>query len=215
MLSKIKFISLSLLSLSLLLSSCSKKLIDQKWLSEKAPEYFTAKFETTQGDFEIEAKRSWSPEAVDRLYQLLKNGFYQDIAIYRVVPNFVAQFGIHNDKTVNDFWNKHPLNDEPVIEHNNAMTISFARAGKKSRGTQLFINLRNNNNLNKLVVGGVKGYPVVAKITSGENTVKKFYNGYANKPSQRQDSINTYGNVFLKRNFPKIDYILKAYLTKK
>jgi len=197
------------------LVSCSKKLINEKWLTEQAPEYFTAKFETTQGNFEIEAKREWSPLAVDRLYQLLKNDFYQDIAIYRVVPNFVAQFGIHNNKAVNDFWNKHKVDDEPVIENNDEMTISFARGGVKSRGTQLFINLKNNRRLDALDYGGVKGFPVIAKVISGKETVEKFYDKYGEKPGRKQDSIHRYGNDFLKRKYPKIDYITKAYLTKK
>lgn len=206
---------LLLITVLFLASSCSPKLFNEKWLTQEAPEYFTARFETTQGNFDIEAKREWSPLAVDRLYQLLKNDFYQDVSIFRVVPNFVAQFGIHNQKEINDFWDKHKVDDEPVVEKNTAMTISFARGGRKSRGTQLFINLKNNNRLDKLNYGGVKGYPVVAKVVSGEDVVKKFYNGYREKPSARQDSIHKYGNAFLKNKFPKIDYITKAYLLKK
>jgi len=172
---------LLLITILFLASSCSPKLINEKWVLQEAPKYFKARFETTQGEFEIEAKREWSPKAVDRLYQLIKNGFYTDIAIYRVVPGFVAQFGIHNNKTVNDFWDKYKVIDEPVIEKNKAMTISFARAGKNSRGTQLFINLKNNNNLDRIASNGVKGFPVVAKIVSGEETAKKFYSGYGDK----------------------------------
>ena len=198
-----------------LASSCSPKLINEKWLAEKSPEYFTARFETTQGDFEIEAKREWSPLGVDRLYQLIKNGFYTDISVYRVVPNFVAQFGIHNNKEVNQFWGRHKLDDEPVIEKNKAMTISYARAGRKSRGTNLFINLKNNNNLDKVNFGGVKGFPVVAKVISGKEVVKKLYDGYGDKLGMQQDSINQYGNDFIKRKFPNTDFILNAYVLKK
>ena len=70
--------------------ACSKKVFKEKWTQEQAPEYFKARFETTQGNFDIEAKREWSPEGVDRLYQLIKNEFYTDIAVFRVVPGFVA-----------------------------------------------------------------------------------------------------------------------------
>ena len=201
-----------ILALTIFLTSCSPKLFDEAWLQEKSPEYFTVRFETTKGTFDIEAKREWSPLAVDRLYQLVKHNFYTDIALYRVVPNFVAQFGIHNNKEINQFWKRFKIDDEPVIEKNNAMTVSFARAGKKSRGTNLFINLKNNNNLDKIKYGGVKGFPVVAKVIAGQDVVKKFYNGYGDKLGMQQDSINSYGNDFIKRKYPETDFILNAYI---
>jgi len=201
-----------ILALTIILTSCSPKLFDEAWLQEKSPEYFTVRFETTKGTFDIEAKREWSPLAVDRLYQLVKHNFYTDIALYRVVPNFVAQFGIHNNKEINQFWKRFKIDDEPVIEKNNAMTVSFARAGKKSRGTNLFINLKNNNNLDKIKYGGVKGFPVVAKVIAGQDVVKKFYNGYGDKLGMQQDSINSYGNDFIKRKYPETDFILNVYI---
>lgn len=205
-----------LLYLFLLLSSfsCSKKLFNEKWTKEKAPSEFKAKFETTKGDFEIYAKREWSPEGVDRLYSLIKNGFYTDIAIFRVVPNFVAQFGIHNDSVVNKNWEKYGLNDEPVIAKNDAMTIAFARGGKKTRSTQIFINLKNNNRLDELAYSGVTGFPVIAKVTKGSENVLKFYDKYGDKLGALQDSISKFGNAFLRKSYPEVDYIKKAVIIK-
>jgi len=205
---------ITLLCFTLLLLSCSKKIFNEKWTKEQAPKYFKARFETTQGNFDIEAKREWSPQGVDRLYQLIKSGFYTDIAIYRVVPRFVAQFGISDHKVLNDNWRHYKLDDETVIKSNNEMSISFARGGKKSRSTQIFINLKNNARLDKLDYGGVKGFPVIAQVTKGKENIKKFYNGYGEKPGRKQDSISLYGNDFLKRKYPKIDYITKAYIIK-
>ena len=196
------------------LSSCSKKLFNEKWTSKQAPEYFEARFETSQGNFDIKAKREWSPKAVDRLHQLIKSGFYTDIAIFRVVPNFVAQFGIHNNKTLNDSWDHFKVNDEPVIKSNDKMTISFAGGGRKSRSTQIFINLKNNKRLDKLDYGGVKGFPVVAEVTEGEENIINFYKEYGEKLTNKQDSISKYGNDFLKRKYPKVDYVIKAYIIK-
>ena len=88
----------------ILLCSCSPKLFKEKWTNIQAPETFNARFETTQGNFDIEAKREWGPNGVDRLYQLITKNYYQDISIFRVVPNFVAQFGIHNDTLINNSW---------------------------------------------------------------------------------------------------------------
>jgi cyclophilin family peptidyl-prolyl cis-trans isomerase len=199
---------------TVILSACSPKLFKKKWTEEKAPEYFKARFETTQGNFDIEAKREWSPEGVDRLYQLIKSEFYTDIAIFRVVPNFVAQFGIHNDSILNSSWSKYKVNDEPIIEKNYKGTISFARGGPKSRTTQIFINLRDNNRLDEIDYSGVKGFPVVAKVTEGMENVMKLYNGYGDKLGFKQDSIQKRGNDFIKRKYPKVDFIYKAYLVK-
>lgn len=202
------------LSIILLTVSCSKKLFNEKWTTQQAPEVFKARFETTQGNFDIEAKREWSPKGVDRLHQLIKNGFYTDVAIFRVVPNFVAQFGIHNNQNLREQWSSHKIEDEPNKKSNDVMTISFARGGKKSRTTQIFINLRDNKRLDNLNFGGVKGFPVVAEVTKGKENIKKFYDGYGDKLGMKQDSITKYGNDFLKRKYPKVDYIIKAYILK-
>ena len=198
----------------IIFTSCSKKAFKEKWTKKNAPETFKARFETTQGNFDIIAKREWSPQGVDRLYQLIKNEFYNDIAIFRVVPNFVAQFGIHNDSVVNRSWRKYPLDDEPVIQKNDSMTISFARAGKKTRTAQIYINLKDNHRLDTISGRGVTGFPVIAKVTSGMENVLKFYNKYGNKLGRRQDSIHTYGNKFIRKNYPEVTFIKKAYFIK-
>ncbi len=197
-----------------MLSSCASSKFKEKWLEEEAPNTFKARFETTQGNFDIVAHRAWSPNGVDRLYQMIKHEYYTDVAIYRVVPKFVAQFGIHNDSLINKSWQK-GIDDEPVLAKNNMMTISFARGGVESRSNQIFINLKDNKRLDDLDYSGVKGFPVIAKVTSGKENVFKFYNGYGDKLGYKQDSINKFGNKFLREKFPKVDYIIKAYILKK
>ena len=194
--------------------SCSPKLFKEKWTKEEAPAYFKARFETTKGNFEIEAKRAWSPKAVDRLYQLIKNEFYTDIAIFRVVPGFVAQFGIHNNSLLNSSWRKFKIEDEKVVESNDLMTVSFARGGAKTITTQIFINLKNNKRLDVIASSGVKGFPVIAKVVAGKDNVLKFYDAYGDKLGARQDSINKYGNKFIRAKYPKVDFIKKAYILK-
>ncbi|RPE00040.1 peptidylprolyl isomerase [Aureibaculum marinum] len=196
------------------LSSCGSKIIKEKWLNKEAPAIFKARFETTKGNFDIEAHREWSPKAVDRLYQLISTDFYTDIALFRVVPNFVVQFGIHNNAELNNAWSNYKIEDEPVKKSNAEGTIAFARGGKESRTTQLFINLKNNARLDSLFYNDVSGFPVIAKVTEGMDVVKSFYDGYGEKPGYRQDSIQNKGNQYLKSNFPKLDYIKKAYIVK-
>ncbi|MCF6349248.1 MAG: peptidylprolyl isomerase [Flavobacteriaceae bacterium] len=207
--------TLTLILVSCIMISCSPKIFKDKWTKIEAPETFKVRFETTKGNFEIEAHRKWSPKAVDRLYQLITSEFYTDNALYRVVPNFVAQFGIHNNNNLNKSWNSHEVIDEPIVEKNVIGTIAFARGGKKTRTSEIFINLKNNSPyLDTIYYGGVKGFPVVAKVSKGMEVIKQFYSGYSEKPADRIDSIYKKGNTYLKNIFPKLDYIKKAYIIK-
>ena len=202
-------------ALIILSFSCSQKNFKSKWTEEQAPESFSARFETTKGNFDIYAEREWSPEGVDRLYQLIKHDFYNDIALFRVVPNFVVQFGIHNDSLLNTQWTAVKIPDEEVIKKNLKGTISFARAGKETRSTQLFINLKSNSPyLDEIEGGGVTGFPAVAEVSEGMDVVLSFYDEYGNKPATQQDKIYSKGNEFLKAEYPELDYIIKAYLLK-
>ncbi len=199
-----------------LLFSCSHKVFKSQWTKITAPSYFKARFKTTKGDFEIESYRNWSPMAVDRLYQLIKTGFYKNNAIFRIDSGYVVQFGISDDTVLNHRWEEIKVPDEPVVMPNKINTVTFARGGAQSRTTQLFINLDNNNSpfLDTLNYGGAKGFPVVANITSGVQVTRLFYSGYKSKPAAHQDSIYQSGNTYLKREFPKLDYIKRAFIIK-
>lgn len=203
-----------LIATIVLFTSCATKKFKEKWLLKESPATFKARFETTQGNFDIEAIREWSPKGVDRFYQLIKYGYYDDVAIYRVVPDFVAQFGIHNDSLINKSWQK-GIQDEPVIQKNDAMTLAFARGGVETRSNQVFINLKDNYRLDKLTYSGVSGFPVIAKVIEGKENVLKFYSGYGDNLGRQQGKINKDGNTFLREKYPKVDYIIKAYILKK
>ena len=209
-------IKIVLTLLILLILSCSPRIFKEHWTERQAPEVFKARFETTKGNFVIEAHRQWSPYAVDRLYQLIISEFYTDIALHRVVPNYVVQFGIHSDSIINNSWQKFKVPDEDILEKNVEGAISFARDGKETRSTQLFINLKSNSpRLDTIFYKGVRGFPVIAKVTKGMNVVKSFYNKYGEAPRKTQDSIQRFGNNYLKKNFPGLDYIKKAYILNK
>lgn len=207
------FVFISIIFLTLACNS--NKIFKDKWVKKQAPETFKARFETTKGNFEIEANRSWSPKGVDRLYQLIKSEFYTDIALFRVVPDFVVQFGIHNDSILNKSWESFKIPDEPVLEPNVEGAISFARGGEESRTTQIFINLKSNSpRLDTIFYNDVRGFPVIAKVTNGMDVVNAFYKDYGNEPATKQDSIQIKGNDYLWKNYPELDYINKAYILK-
>jgi peptidyl-prolyl cis-trans isomerase A (cyclophilin A) len=192
----------------------AQSLPDSAILKQQSPGLFKAVFHTTKGDFTIEVIRNWSPQGADRLYQLLKTGFYNNNGIFRVQTGYVIQFGICDHKEVNAFWDKKPIKDEPAKTPNSKGTISYARDGADSRTTQLFINLKDNIKLDTVNYNGVRGFTPVARITEGFDVVEKFYAGYGFEPTNHQDSVMVSGNAYLKKHFPEIDYILSVELLK-
>jgi peptidyl-prolyl cis-trans isomerase A (cyclophilin A) len=191
---------------------CSKSTFSPKWTNEPAPPTFVARFETSKGNFDIEVTREWSPKAADRLHQLLTHHFYDNTLFYRVVPNFVVQFG-NIDTTVTRKWEKFKVPDEPVLKSNLKGYVSFARAGKETRGNDLFINLKDNSRLDTVHYEGVVGFPVLGKVINGMETVEAFYPEYGNKTMAVYDSLSANRSKYLSL-FPKLDSIKKAYIVK-
>ena len=188
---------------------------DTSILQIKAPDSFKARFNTTKGSFTIEACRAWSPAGVDRLYQLFQTGFYNNNSIFRVQKDYVVQFGISDDKLVNEFWEKRPIMDEPVLKSNLKGTISYARDGANSRTVQLFINKKDNYKLDTVNYNGLRGFPPIAKIIEGFEVIESFYGGYGFEPANHQDSIMKSGNAYVKKKFPEVDYILSVEILEK
>lgn len=198
-----------MLLLSIVAIGCKKESFNVGWTKEQAPDVFKAKFETTKGDFEIEIKRNWSPKAADRLYQLLKHDYYDNAIFYRVVPNFVAQFG-NTDAAQMKLWKSITLPDEPARHSNTRGTVSFARSGKNSRDLEIFINLEDNTILDTLAFEGVKGFTPLGKVSKGMQVVDDLYSGYSEEP---MSNPNLYSNRDLfYQTYPKLDLIKKAYL---
>ena len=191
---------------------CSKATFNPEWTKQTAPSTFKARFETSQGNFDMEITRAWSPQAADRLHQLLTHHFYDNQYFYRVVPNFVVQFG-NIDTTITKKWDNFRVPDEPVLKSNLKGYVSFARAGKETRGNDLFINLKDNARLDTVTAQGIKGYPVLGYVTQGMDVVEKLYSGYGNKTLDVYDSLSANRAQYIKL-FPKLDSIKKAYILK-
>lgn len=201
------FLGLWLIILSV--SCAQKESFNIAWTREQAPEHFTAKFETTKGNFEVEVSRKLSPKAADRFYQLVKHQYFDDGIFYRVVPGFVAQFG-NTDAALMEHWRTVKIPDEPVISGNEKGTISFARAGKETRDLELFINLNHNAVLDTLSFEGVRGFPSFGRVTRGMDVVEKLYSGYSESTMDDPD-MYTHRAVFYQK-YPKLNLIKKAYL---
>ena len=195
----------------LLFAACSQPKFSKDWVSEKAPQTFTAVFETTKGEFKIEVDREDSPAAADRFYQLVKHGYFDDAVFYRVVPGFVAQFG-NSDTLMMNQWRKFKIPDEPVKRSNLTGTISFARSGPQTRDLELFINLNDNEKLDTLEFEGVRGFPAFGRVSKGFSVVKALYSGYGETSMEMSDQLYTNRSAFL-QTFPKLDKIKKATLS--
>ncbi len=196
-----------------LLLSCFKpeaQVPDQAILHLRAPETFKARFTTTKGPFIIEVYRRWSPLGADRLYQLIRSGYYNNSVLFRVQNNYVVQFGIANDPKVTRFWDMRKLPDEPAKFNNRKTVISFARDGANNRAAQLFINMVDNPKLDTTFRNGVKGYTPVAKVIKGMEVVASFYSAYGRSTLPHQDSVYLHGNQYLYQHFPGLDKIIVA-----
>jgi len=174
----------------------------------KVPQEFKVHFETSKGNFDVLLVRKHSPLAVDRFYALVKHKYFDGAWVYRGVPNFVAQFGGNGKKSVKK-WDKKVLLDEPVLFGNAEGTISFARGGKDSRGTDVFINLRDNHRLDTLNYNDVVGFPAFGEVTQGMDVVKALYSGYSDSTMAHVDLLLEDPDAFLEK-FPKLDQIKQA-----
>jgi peptidyl-prolyl cis-trans isomerase A (cyclophilin A) len=188
--------------------SSTADLKDPSKLTEKAPDIFKVKFDTTKGAITIEVTRDWAPKGADRFYNLVKAGYFKDIAFFRVIPGFMAQFGIHGDPEISKVWSDANINDDPVKGSNKRGTITFATAGPNTRSTQFFINFGDNVNLDS------SGFAPFGKVVEGMDVVDKINSEYGEGAPRgrgpRQDRIQGEGNAYLKKDFPNLDYIKSA-----
>jgi len=171
-------------------------------MAAKAPPQYDAVFDTTAGRFVIAVTRSWAPRGADRFYNLVKHGFFNGAAFFRVVPGFVVQFGLSPTPAVNKAWTTAVISDDSVKESNRTGFASFASAGPNTRTTQVFINLADNARLDRM------GFAPFGKVVSGMNAVMKIYAGYGEEPNQ--DAITSGGKSYLAKNFPRLDTVSSA-----
>jgi peptidyl-prolyl cis-trans isomerase A (cyclophilin A) len=170
--------------------------------NETAPDHVKVRLETTKGNILIQVERDWAPLGADRFYTLVKQGYLSGDRFFRVVPNFIIQFGLNPDPKVTARWRNARLKDDPVKENNNRGYVSFAMAGPGSRTTQLFINTNDNTQLNG------SGFAPFGRVIDGMNVVDQIYAGYGEQPDQTR--IQNEGNAYLEKEFPKLDYIKTA-----
>ena len=185
-------------------AAANPALRDPSLAAAEAPAKFRAKLETTKGDVIVEVEREWAPHGADRFYNLVKIGYFTDIALFRAVRQFVVQFGMHGDPEINRIWTTSNIPPDPVKQSNTRGYVTFAMAGSPdTRSTQLFFNLTDDNKRLDAM-----GFAPIGRVIEGMAVVDSFFMGYGEAPSQ--NDITSQGNAYLKRSFPKLDYIKSA-----
>jgi peptidyl-prolyl cis-trans isomerase A (cyclophilin A) len=181
-------------------------------LKEQAPPVYKAKFDTSKGAFVVEVHRDWAPNGADRFYNLVKNGFYDNVRFFRVISGFMVQFGINGDPKVSAPWREARISDDPVKQSNRRGYITYAMAGPNTRTSQVFINFADNANLDN------SGFAPFGHIASGMNVVDALNAEYGEgAPRGRgpdQSRLQMEGNAYLARDFSRMDFVKKATIEK-
>jgi homoserine O-acetyltransferase len=176
---------------------------------QNAPSVFQVKIATTQGDFTIEAHRDWAPRGVDRFYNLVRAGFYDDSRFYRVIHDDFAQFGIAGNPTIASVWRNQSFQDDPVTQSNTRGFIAYAMTGPDTRTTQLYIVMGDRSRQDK------DGFAPIGKVVAGMEIVDKLYSGYGESSGGgmrggKQAPLFEGGSAYLDSNYPKLDKLLGA-----
>lgn len=188
----------------------SSALMNPATLTAKAPDDFKVSFETTKGDFVIEAHRAWAPNGVDRFYNAVKAGYYDGDAFFRVVKGFMVQFGINPDPAVNAKWVDARIPDDPASGHSNTRgMVTYAMAGPNTRTTQLFVNYGDNASLDS------QGFTPIGQVVSGMDVVDALYGEYGDAAAfgghgPDQGRVQSEGAAYLRKDFPNLDWIKSA-----
>jgi peptidyl-prolyl cis-trans isomerase A (cyclophilin A) len=204
------FIALAVLvSAAVGVAAQSAALKEPAKLKEQAPAKYNVRFDTSVGVFVVTVTREWAPLGADRFYNLVKNGYYDDVRFFRAIPNFMVQFGINGDPALNTIWRNARIGVDPVKQSNKRGYITYAMGGSPdTRTTQVFINFRDNTNLDAM------GFAPFGQVTTGMDVVDKIHQGYGegaprgNGPDQGR--LQTEGNAYLKKDFAKLDFVKKA-----
>ena len=197
-----------LFALVIAVPAYSQNLGNPAALKEQAPPVYKVEFDTSKGPFVIEVHRDWAPNGADRFYNLVKNGFYDDVRFFRVIEGFMAQFGVNGDPKVSAAWRDARIKDDPVKVSNKRTFVTFATAGPNTRTTQVFVNYGDNSNLDS------QGFSPFGQVVSGMKVVDSLYGGYGEgAPGGRgpnQARVQSDGNAYLASAFPNLDYVKKA-----
>ena len=179
------------------------RLLNPAQLTERAPETYRVLFDTTVGIFVVRVTRAWAPNGADRFNNLVKAGYYDENRFFRVVKDFVAQWGIHGDPAVSAAWEHATIPVDRALVSNTRGRVTFAQGNlASSRTTQVFINLKDNSRLD------ISSFAPIGEVVTSMIMVERLYAEYGEGVDQ--GAILAGGNAWLARALPRLDYIKRA-----
>jgi peptidyl-prolyl cis-trans isomerase A (cyclophilin A) len=178
-------------------------LLDPSKLTERAPDTYRVIFDTSVGIFVVKVTRAWAPHGADRFYNLVKSGFYDECRFFRVVKDFVAQWGIHGDPAVASAWERATIPVDRAIMSNTRGRVTFAQGNlASSRATQVFVNLKDNSRLD------INNFAPIGEVVTSMIIVERIYQEYGEGVDQ--GAILAGGNALLAQAFPRLSYVRTA-----
>ena len=175
-------------------------------LNAKAPAVYLVKLNTTKGPIVIRVNKNWAPIGADRFYNLVRAGFYNNQYIFRSTSQF-AQFGIPSKPELSRVWMEKTMFDDRAVQSNKRGFVSFAATdAKNSRSVQVFISKVDNAYLDSY------GFAPFGEVIEGLENLDMLYTGYGESITQLQGEIMNQGNVFLDKNYPRLDKIMTAVI---
>lgn len=129
---------------------------------------------TSLGDIKIELNEAKAPVTVKNFLAYVNSKFYDGTIFHRVIPGFMIQGGGF-DKDMKQKPTNAPIKNEADNGlKNDVGTIAMARTSDPNSATaQFFINVVNNDNLNRPKPDG-HGYAVFGKVIAGMDVVQKM-----------------------------------------
>ena len=182
---------------------------NSEWTRPSLPVWH-ARFETSKGDFVLEAVREHAPIGADRFYNLVRLGYYDDTRFHRVSEGYIVQFGLHGDPGVNAAWLHRQIPDDPAQGSNTRGTLAFAMSpDPNTRNTQIYINLGDNTR------NDAEPFAIFGRIVEGMDVLDRLYPDYGEQSGSgvrqgRQGPIVEGGNEYLDQDFPLLDRIIRA-----
>jgi len=183
-------------------ASLSPALLNPALTNEQAPATFKVKFSTTKGDFVVEVTTAWAPLGAERLYNLVKIGYYNDVAVYKA-DTATAEFGINGNPEVSAVWHESAIKDDPPKQANDRGYVAFAKSRPNARWAPLVVHLKANRDLDQV------GYAPIGRVVQGMNVVDSLKKAQASATPDAA-KLQTGGNTYLKASFPQLDYVKSA-----
>ncbi|NQZ93157.1 MAG: peptidylprolyl isomerase [Moritella sp.] len=155
----------------LLLIFCSTFIFNTAFAAETK-----ALIKTNLGDITVELYPEQAPLSVANFINYVESDFYSGIIFHRVIPGFMAQTGGFNENLEKQISGKPVINEAKNGLRNERGTLALARTNNPNSATsQFFINLKNNNFLNRSGSSPSQaGYAVFGRVVAGMDVVDKI-----------------------------------------